>query len=116
MLPQELYVHIYEYANDINTTKMLRLVCKVSYNASYDYFKMLLNSTIYVKCNTDKLFLGYDTYCNDVDYCHAKMMPKKTAFPIKMKDLYTAIKKDKYDILMCYNCACIECQQQSKNM
>ena len=52
-LPRELYVIIYQLTDDIDVTKSLRLVNKKLYDASYDYFKMLLKMPVIIKCNDD---------------------------------------------------------------
>jgi hypothetical protein len=47
-LPKELYIYIFYLADDINSTKSLRSVTKTAYNASYDYFKLLLKEHVFV--------------------------------------------------------------------
>lgn len=70
-LPQELYVYLYEFTNDVQATKTLRLVCNVAYKASYDYFKILLREPIMVKCNRAAWFLGP----KEIDYPGHRFTP-----------------------------------------
>jgi hypothetical protein len=59
-LPKELYVYIFVLADDLNSTKALRSVSKTSYNASYDYFKVILREPIIIAYNEAHWYL-YDT-------------------------------------------------------
>lgn len=104
-LPQELYVYLFEYADNINTTKSLRSVCKVAHKASYDYFKILLKTSIVVKCNTYKWFLGKDINMDLPDHCYTPILPgrKIVSIQIDIKSLYNSIYNTKENIIIDYN-------------
>jgi hypothetical protein len=105
-LPQELYVYLYEFTNDVKDTKALRLVSNTAYKASYDYFKILLREPIMVKCNRAAWFLG----TKEVDCPGHRFIPilpvhKIISFPMTVRDLYHSIHELNEGVTMDYNCA-----------
>jgi len=53
-LPQELYLHILFLADDINVTKKLRILTKLSLKATDEYHRILLNTKINIHFNVNE--------------------------------------------------------------
>lgn len=103
-LPQELYVYLFKYADDVKTTKILRSVCKVAYKASYDYFNILLKTPIIVKCNREEWFLGKNTHIDDPYDTFCPLIPgNKISFEINTKALFNSINNNKKGTTIDFN-------------
>ena len=65
-LPKELYLYIFILADDLNSTKALRLASKTAYYASYNYFKLLLRDHVFIYYNYKWCFSNKDPNMKEI--------------------------------------------------
>lgn len=89
-LPKELYTQLYIFADDINTTKALRLLCKISLSASYDYFNIILRTKIpiYYIYKEDIWVSKLNPYCFYFGQYTTNPIRKDISIITTIKDLY----------------------------
>ncbi len=102
-IPKELYVYIFVLADDLDSTKSLRSVSKMAYNASYDYFKSLLRGDIFIYHHHRWLISNKDLDMKEVrkDLCQSPFShgrntdtPNKSMiFKTNIRDLYNTFNK-----------------------
>lgn len=91
-LPKEIYIEIFLIADDVEITKVLRCVCKLSLTASYDYFKILLRIPIIIYYDTDQWFLGEKGNVIKYHHCHPKIN-KSISFQTTIRELNNSLKQ-----------------------
>ena len=65
---RELYLSFFILADNLEVTKSLRAVSKTAYNASYDYFKLLIRTPILINYIDSDMYimLKTDNYIVDI--------------------------------------------------
>jgi hypothetical protein len=104
ILPEELYLHIFTLADNLDTTKALRCVSKIAWSASYDYFKILLRKPIIMNFGPEYCNISDSIDCKNCkrigclkipDHCYCPLLPTVKnciAFEISIKDLFNTLK------------------------
>jgi hypothetical protein len=93
-LPKELYIYIYIISDDVTITKNLRLLCKLSYNASYDYFKIIIRRSIMIYYDTGQLFINEKKNIKDLVHYH-NPISRPISFNITISNLYNSFEETK---------------------
>lgn len=88
-LPKELYIHIFILGDDIEITKTLRSLCKLSYDASYDYFKIITKKSIIVNFDSGELFINNKPNVIDLTSYYGDIV-KPISFNITISNLYNS--------------------------
>lgn len=88
-LPKELYTQLYIFADNIDTAKALRALCKISLCASYDYFDMVLRTKIpiYYIYKEDIWVSKINPYCFYHGQYTTNPIGKDISFNTTIKDL-----------------------------
>jgi hypothetical protein len=95
-LPKELYILMFILGDDVEITKILRTLCKLSLSASYDYFEILLKKDIILYHDYyGRLYLTENINTLDIIQTHRRaydfISRKPTSFKITIKNLYSSI-------------------------
>jgi len=90
-LPKELYIYIYIIGNDTQITKKLRLLCKSSYFASYDYFNIVLKTPTILNCDYGQWYFYQKDDCWEIYYNFP--VRKKFTFNIDVENLYECFER-----------------------
>lgn len=94
-LPKELYIYIYIISDAIEITKKLRSLCKLSYNASYDYFKIIVRKSIIVHYDIGQWFINEKKNVVDLTYFDVLRI-KPLSFNITILNLYNSFEETKH--------------------
>lgn len=100
-LPEELYLHILFLADDIDITKKLRGLTKLSLKATEEYHKILLNTKVNIHFNVDKWMISdlndqqlLQSIKNKEYVCYGRLLcgpdpfDKPVGFKTSIKNLY----------------------------